>query len=48
MLGQWTLEMNHVGNIVGGFNSQRNTSDNLDRVFTPVAKSTPVGGGSVP
>ena len=23
MLGQWTLEMNHVANIVGGFNSQQ-------------------------
>jgi len=39
MLGQWTLEMNHVGNIVGGFNSQEKHVGQSGPRFTPVAKA---------
>ena len=38
MLGQWTLEMNHVGNIVGGFNSQEKHIGQIGPRFTPVPK----------
>ena len=38
MLGQWTLEMNHVGNIVGGFNSQERHIGQPGPRFTPVPK----------
>jgi len=39
MLGQWTLEMNHVGNIVGGFNSQEKHIGQDGVRFTPVSKT---------
>jgi hypothetical protein len=38
MLGQWTLEMNHVAAIVGGFDSQTKYIGQEGRLFTPVAK----------
>jgi hypothetical protein len=38
MLGQWTLEMNHVAAIVGGFDSQTKYVGQEGRLFTPVAK----------
>ena len=39
MLGQWTLEMNHVAAIVGGFNSQEKIVGQEGVIFTPVAKA---------
>lgn len=39
MLGQWSLEMNHVGNIVGGFDSQEKHIGQEGVRFTPVAKA---------
>jgi hypothetical protein len=39
LLGQWTMEMNHVAAIVGGFDSQTKYSGQSGRVFTPVAKA---------
>jgi len=36
MLGQWALEMNHVANIVGGFNSQEKHVGQTGVRFTPV------------
>jgi hypothetical protein len=36
MLGQWTLEMNHVAAIVGGFNSQEKHVGQQGPRFTPV------------
>ena len=39
MLGQWTLEMNHVTAIVGGFDSQQKHIGQDGVRFTPVAKS---------
>lgn len=38
MLGQWTLEMGHVAQIVGGFDSQQKTIGQKGRIFTPVPK----------
>ncbi len=38
MLGQWTLEMNHVAAIVGGFDSQQKNIGQDGVIFTPVAK----------
>jgi len=38
MLGQWTLEMNHVAAIVGGFDSQTKYAGQEGRLFMPVAK----------
>ncbi len=38
MLAQWTLEMNHVAAIVGGFSSQTKYVGQEGRIFTPVAK----------
>jgi len=38
MLGQWTLEMNHVAAIVGAFDSQTKYVGQDGRIFTPVAK----------
>jgi hypothetical protein len=38
MLGQWTLEMNHVAAIVGGFNSQEKHVGQQGLRFTSVAK----------
>lgn len=39
MLGQWTLEMNHVTAIVGGFDSQQKHIGQEGVRFTPVSKS---------
>jgi len=39
MLGQWTLEMNHVTAIVGGFDSQQRHIGQEGVRFTPVAKA---------
>ena len=38
MLGQWTLEMNHVAAIVGGFDTQTKYVGQEGRLFTPVAR----------
>ena len=38
MLGQWTLEMNHVAAIVGGFNTQEKYVGQSGVLFTPVPK----------
>jgi hypothetical protein len=38
MLGQWTLEMNHVAAIVGGFNTQEKYVGQDGVLFTPVPK----------
>lgn len=40
MLGQWTLEMNHVANIVGGFNSQQKHIGQDGVRFTIVPKAS--------
>ena len=39
MLGQWMMEMNHVAEIVGGFNSQEKVVGQEGRLFTPVPRS---------
>lgn len=39
MLGQWTLELNHVASIVGGFNSQQKHVGQDGVRFTPIAKA---------
>ncbi|HEY1950621.1 MAG TPA: zinc-dependent metalloprotease [Bryobacteraceae bacterium] len=38
MLGQWTLEMNHVVAIVGGFASQQKNIGQTGVLYTPVSK----------
>ena len=38
MLGQWSLEMNHVAAIVGGFNSQQKHVGQNGVRFTPIAR----------
>jgi hypothetical protein len=38
MLGQWTLELNHVAAIVGGFDTQEKYIGQKGVIFTPVAK----------
>jgi hypothetical protein len=38
MLGQWTLEMNHVAAIVGGFDTQEKYAGQTGVIFTPVSK----------
>ncbi len=38
MLGQWTLEMNHVAAIVGGLESQQKNIGQEGVIFTPVPK----------
>ncbi|CAN5192359.1 zinc-dependent metalloprotease [soil metagenome] len=38
MLGQWTLEMNHVAAIVGGFNSQQKHIGQTGVRFDPITK----------
>ena len=38
MLGQWTLEMNHVAAIVGGFNSQQKYVGQDGPIFNPVPR----------
>jgi hypothetical protein len=39
MLGQWTLELNHVAAIVGGFNTQEKYVGQEGVVYSPVAKT---------
>jgi hypothetical protein len=39
MLGQWTLELNHVAAIVGGFDSQQKNIGQEGVLFTPVSKT---------
>jgi hypothetical protein len=39
MLGQWTVEMNHVAAIVGGFNTQEKYVGQDGLIFTPVSKA---------
>ncbi len=39
MLGQWTLEMNHVGAIVGSVSSQTKYVGQDGRIFTPTPKA---------
>ena len=39
MIGQWTLEMNHVSAIVGGYDSQQRHIGQPGPRFTPVAKA---------
>jgi Met-zincin/Domain of unknown function (DUF5117)/Domain of unknown function (DUF5118) len=39
ILAQWTLEMNHVSAIVGGFDSQQKSVGQKGRIFTPVPKA---------
>jgi len=39
MLGQWTLEMNHVTAIVGGFDSEQKNIGQEGVIYTPVAKT---------
>jgi len=39
MLGQWTLELNHVAAIVGGFNTQEKYVGQSGLLFEPVAKA---------
>jgi hypothetical protein len=39
MLGQWTLELNHVTAIVGGFNTQQKHIGQDGVRFTPIAKA---------
>jgi hypothetical protein len=38
MLGQWTLEMNHVAAIVGGFDSQQKHVGQQGVIYTPVPR----------
>ncbi|HEV1284819.1 MAG TPA: zinc-dependent metalloprotease [Bryobacteraceae bacterium] len=38
MLGQWTLELNHVAAIVGGFNTQEKYVGQQGEIFIPVPK----------
>ena len=38
MLSQWQLEMNHVAQVVGGFNSQEKVVGQEGRVFTLIPK----------
>ena len=42
MIGQWTLEMNHVAAIVGGFDSQQKHIGQPGPRFTPVSKARQV------
>jgi hypothetical protein len=39
MLGQWTLELNHVAAIVGGFNTQQKHIGQEGVLFVPIAKA---------
>ena len=43
MLGQWTLEMNHVTAIVGGLNSQEKYVGQDGVKFTPVPRAKQAG-----
>jgi hypothetical protein len=39
MLGQWTLELNHVAAIVGGFNTQQKHVGQQGVIFAPISKA---------
>ncbi|HXI24505.1 MAG TPA: zinc-dependent metalloprotease [Pyrinomonadaceae bacterium] len=39
MLGQWTLELNHVAAIVGGFNTQQKNIGQQGVIFNPVPRT---------
>lgn len=39
MIGQWTLEMNHVAAIVGGFNTQQKHIGQIGVRFNPISKA---------
>jgi len=43
MLGQWTLEMNHVVALVGGLESQQKNIGQQGVIFTPVARTRQAG-----
>lgn len=42
MLGQWTLEVNHVAQIIGGYNTQEKYVGQAGVVYTPVPKARQV------
>lgn len=44
MLGQWTLELNHVAAIVGGFNTQQKNIGQQGVIFNPVPKARQMQG----
>jgi len=48
MWGQWTLEMNHVTAIVGGFDSQQKNIGQDGVRFTAVPKARQASGGEIP
>ena len=48
MLGQWTLEMNHVAALVGGFEAQQKNIGQEGVLYTPVAKARQAARGDVP
>ncbi len=48
MLSQWQTEMNHVAQIVGGFNSQEKAVGQEGRIFTLVPKDPPGRSREVP
>ena len=39
MFGQWTLEMNHVAAIIGGFNTQQKHIGQAGTLFNPISKA---------
>jgi hypothetical protein len=43
VLGQWSLEMNHVAAIVGGFNSQQKAIGQQGLIFSPITKQKQAG-----
>ena len=48
MLGQWTLEMNHVAALVGGFDSQQKNVGQAWRDLYTSGQDAPGGRGGVP
>ena len=48
MISQWQTEMNHVTQIVGGFNSQEKVVGQEGRIFSLVPEGAPGGGGEIP
>jgi hypothetical protein len=43
VLGQWSLEMNHVAAIVGGFNSQQKAIGQQGLIFSPISRQKQAG-----
>jgi hypothetical protein len=43
VLGQWSLEMNHVAAIVGGFNSQQKAIGQQGLIFAPISRQKQAG-----